>query len=175
MYITVKNSKKSVFEEEVNEVDTGVLNKKSTSLVVCVLLVSLLGLNIAAKGVVYSIENIGLILRIPLEMLTLTTVAFATSLPEVMVTYSTSRKGEYDIAVGNIIGSNISNILLIVGFTGVVKTIVFDSSKYFASLMFLIFATLALSSGLYKKKIDKNFGLGFLGLYCVYLVFTFMN
>jgi len=69
-----------------------------------------------AEAVVYSAQNISIkLFQIPTEIVGLTVVAFGTSLPELVTSVSAARKGDVGIATGNIIGSNIANILLIGG------------------------------------------------------------
>ncbi|MBD4335984.1 sodium:calcium antiporter, partial [Xanthomonas citri pv. citri] len=58
----------------------------------------------------------------------LTVVALGTSLPELFTSVTAAKKGNADIAIGNIVGSNIFNILFIVGISGLITTIPFASS-----------------------------------------------
>ncbi len=174
MYYTIRNSKNKELEDTVDEVADIGLSRKSNYLISLVFLISLVGLNLAAKGVVYSIENLGIMLEIPIQFLTLTTVAFATSLPEVMVTYSTAKKKEYDIAIGNIIGSNITNILLILGVSGIMKTISFELQTFYSSIIFLIFVTIIFNILIHNKKSTKNHGIGLLSLYFIYIIYLFL-
>lgn len=60
----------------------------------------------------------------------LTVVAFGTSLPELVTTVTASRKGKSDIAIGNIVGSNIFNILFVLGVSSLVTTVPFDASFF---------------------------------------------
>ena len=173
IYITIKKSKKEMFEEEIKGAKDKIFAKKSNYLLSIFLILSIAGLNIAAKGVIYSIENIGLILKIPLEMLTLTTVAFATSLPEAIVTYAVAKKKEFDIIIGDIIGSNISNILLIIGVSGLIKNLIFETSLYIPSIFILIIATLIFYFLINKKNVSKIHGIVFLALYVLYIAYTF--
>lgn len=71
----------------------------------------------------------------------LTIVALGTSLPELVTSVSAARKGKADIAIGNIVGSNIFNILFVVGTTALITPVVFASS-------FLIDTAIAAAAGL---------------------------
>lgn len=71
----------------------------------------------------------------------LTIVALGTSLPELVTSVSTARKGKADIAIGNIVGSNIFNILFVVGTTALITPVVFASN-------FLIDTAIAAAAGL---------------------------
>ena len=68
-----------------------------------------------------------------------TIVSLATSLPELFVTLGSSLKGYYDFAIGNIIGSNISNISLVLGMTALISPIVFSKKEIYLNLFPLIF------------------------------------
>jgi len=92
----------------------------------------------------------------------------------VIVTYSTAKKKEFDIAVGNILGSNISNVFLIVGTSGILKNILFETSTYIASLGFLIISTIIFIVLNYKKKVTKNYGVALISFYFIYLVYVFI-
>lgn len=58
----------------------------------------------------------------------LTIVAFGTSLPELCTSVSAARKGKADIAIGNIVGSNVFNILFVIGTTALITPVVFEAS-----------------------------------------------
>ena len=172
LYLSIKNTKKDL-EDEVQDLDETFFSNKSTPIVLFFFLLSLFGLNIAAKGVVYGIDNIGLILVIPSTYLTLTTVALATSLPEAVVTYTSAKRKQFDLAIGNIIGSNISNVFMITGIIGLIKQFTFDSLIYMQSSVILIIATLLFVIYLNKKSIDKIHGIGLIAIYSIYIVSTF--
>ncbi len=141
---------------------------------IIIFIISIIVLNISAKGVIFGIKNFGLISGIPIKFLTFTTVAFATSLPEIIVTYYSVKKQEHELAIGNIIGSNISNILFILGIIGLIKIISFDMFNYLIILFFLIFVTILFILILLNlNKINKTKSLGFifLSLYLLYITF----
>lgn len=173
MIISVKKSDKKDFEEEVDIEEGSAIKTLKSSTLGLILVGGLLFLNIAAKGIVYFIENIGFILNIPIEFLTLTTVAFATSLPELVVTYVSAKKNEIDMAIGNIIGSNISNILFILGISGIVKTFSFDTNLYIQSLFVLLLVTLIFHILLTIKKANRNIGYLFILMYITYIFWIF--
>ena len=67
-----------------------------------------------------------------------TIVSLATSLPEFFVTLSSSLKGYYDFAIGNIIGSNISNISLVLGITTLITPVVFPKKEIYLNYFPLV-------------------------------------
>jgi cation:H+ antiporter len=180
LFIIIKNSKKKEVKEEflqeAKEILETPLNKKSNLFLFIVFLVSLIFLNLSAKGIVYNIEKIGFILKIPLEFLTFTTIAFATSLPELVVTYQCAKKREFDLAIGNIIGSNISNVFLILGIIGLIKDILIDFKIYIFSSIILILATILFLFFIYNikiKKFQKEISIFYFLIYISYVYFLF--
>ena len=64
------------------------------------------------------------------RMIALTIVAFGTSLPELVTSVTAARKGNADLAVGNVVGSNIFNILMIIGTVALIRPIPFADAFY---------------------------------------------
>ena len=156
IYTTVFSVKKQDLKDEEHEFRDKTLHRRSISVLIFLFIISLAGLNIAARGVVYGIDNLAILLQVPQFLLTFTTIAFATSLPELIVTIRSAAHRETDIALGNIIGSNISNILLIGGVGSILIDVYNISiSASVIPIIFLIFATVILlyiSKFLKKKK-----------------------
>lgn len=89
----------------------------------CVLIiVGLIFLVVGSRWVVSSAVHLSLMIGIPEWIVGVTIVAVGTSLPEAMTTIVATYKGERDIAVGNVVGSNIFNILIVLGVSGVVSS-----------------------------------------------------
>ena len=72
----------------------------------------------------------------------LTIVSFGTSLPELLVNLTASFKGSSEIAIGNIFGSNIANILLILGVSSIIRALPITKNIYFSEIPFSLIATL---------------------------------
>ena len=97
---------------------------------------------IGAKYFVEEAIFFALLLEVPETLIGISLVAVGTSIPELMVTVSAARRGYASIALGNVIGSNITNILLILGCSGLVNplTITGISIYYIAPFMLIISA-----------------------------------
>lgn len=105
----------------------------------------------------------------------LTIVAMGTSLPELCTSLVALLKGENDIAVGNVIGSNIFNILFILGSASLVNPMLINVESII-DLSFLIIASiLLLVFGFNDLKLKKKEGVGMLLFYVVYFVYIFMR
>ena len=83
-------------------------------------------------------------LRIPTMVIGLTVVALGTSLPELAASVAAALKKEMDISIGNIIGSNIFNILCVLGISASVKPISFGSGQYARDFIVMILFSVAL-------------------------------
>lgn len=150
--------------------------EKKISIVQSILwiILGIFALKIGADWVVEGTEEIARFFGISERIISLTLVAFSTSLPELVTSISAARKGSSDIAIGNIIGSQIFNILLILGAAATIRPIEY-SVQYNDDLTFLIFATSIFLLFPYvgkKNQMTKRNGLLFLAMYAGYLFFT---
>lgn len=101
----------------------------------------------------------------------LTIVAFGTSLPELMTSVTAARKGKADIAIGNIIGSNIFNILFVLGTTALIKSVPF-ASKFIVDGFVAIGAAVLLYVAVAKDgKMGRKAGITMLVCYAAYFVY----
>lgn len=105
----------------------------------------------------------------------LTIIAFGTSLPELVTSVTAAKKGNADIAIGNIVGSNIFNILFVVGTTALITPVEFKAG-------FLIDCIVALAAGfilwfgvMKEQKLKKPVGILMLSAYAVYFVYLFLS
>ncbi len=113
-------------------------------LVILLIIVSLFMLLKGADYLVNGAVDISRWLRVSPILVGLTVVAFGTSLPEFMVSFFGALNGSVDIAMGNIIGSNISNILLIIGICAIIANLPVLSTTLIYEFPFLIIASFAL-------------------------------
>lgn len=132
-----------------------------------------LGANVLIKGA----SNIAKKFHIPEILVGLTIVAIGTSLPELIVTIISAAKGSTDLIAGNVIGSNLANLLLILGVMAVIKPIDIEKSTkklylpiLFASSIIIIAMGLGIFGG-EKADINKIEGLVLLTFSIIYFVF----
>lgn len=136
---------------EVSEIPTS--NKKIWFLIA----IGLLGLILGGKLVVDNAVALATSMGVSKKMIGLTIIAVGTSLPELVTSVVAALKKNSDIAIGNIIGSNIFNILLVLSISGLIQPIDYNSS-FTNSLYFLIGGTLFLLLAMYtgkKYKLDR--------------------
>ncbi|MGL4758603.1 MAG: calcium/sodium antiporter [Patescibacteria group bacterium] len=114
-----------------------------TPISICFILLGLAGLSLGAKIAVENAILLGSALGLSSKIIGLTIVAIGTSLPELFASIAASLNKNSDLAIGNIIGSNIFNIFLILGATSIVKPIPFSGSNLLDNVI-LILTTLLL-------------------------------
>lgn len=101
----------------------------------------------------------------------LTIVAFGTSLPELVTSVTAARRGNADIAIGNIVGSNIFNILFVIGTTALICNVPFDQ-KFVIDTIVAIFSGVLLWAGTIRyKELRKNCGIVMLLCYVGYFIY----
>ena len=111
-------------------------------------------------------------LGIPQLVIGLTIVAMGTSLPEAAVSISAALKGSADITIGNVVGSNIMNVLVILGLTSVICTIPVQKSTVRYEIPFTILITIAFAAmGLMDNQMSRLEGGILWGLMIVYLIY----
>jgi cation:H+ antiporter len=138
------------------------------------LLAGLLLLFISGKYLVESSVTISAQLKIPRMVIGLTVVAVGTSAPELLVSLQAAFAGYPEIAVGNVVGSNISNVLLVLAITALIFPIPVPPSSVrrdwpimmFVSVLFFVF-----SLNGWLSRHEALIFIGFLGLYVVYSVY----
>ncbi len=102
----------------------------------------------------------------------LTVVAVGTSLPELVTSIVAGRKGDVDMALGNVIGSNIFNILFILGTAGSISPMSFINDNVVDIIVLIAVSVLVYVFAWSKQKIDKKEGTLMILIYAVYMVYA---
>lgn len=146
-------------------------DKTKSSKIITMIGIGAAGLFIGGKLVVDGAVSIAQSLGMSEFLISATIIAFGTSLPELVTTVSAALKKNVDILVGNIVGSNILNILLVLGLTAVINPIAVPDIVSW-DILFLMFATFGLFSLLLKgdSELRKGHGVLFVGAYIGYIV-----
>ena len=105
----------------------------------------------------------------------LTIVALGTSLPELVTSIVAAKKGECDLALGNVVGSNIFNILLILGVSSALNPIPLDIASIIDLILLIIFSIIVYLFCITKKCIDKKEGIAMLLMYLAYMVYIIIR
>jgi len=141
------------------------------------LVIGLAGLIIGSRLVVQNAVNLAIALKISEKIIGLTLVAIGTSIPEIATSLVAAFKRNSDIAVGNIIGSNIFNTFFILGTTALVKPIpIFTKDLVDLGVMVFVTFFLFLSYFLFHRQyLDRWEGIILITTYFFYLLYLFMN
>ena len=127
---------------------------------------------LGSKLAVDSATELARIIGVSERYIGLTIVALGTSLPELFTSVNAARKGNADIAIGNIVGSNIFNILFVIGTTGLVTPVPFAHKYILDSIVMIAAGIILLLCVFREKKLTRPGGIILLvcyGLYFAYL------
>lgn len=105
------------------------------------------------------------------NLIGLTIVALGTSLPELVTSIVAAKKDEVDMALGNVIGSNIFNILLVLGISGAISPVIFISENIIDIIILIIMSAVVWAFAWFKKKLVRWHGVVMLASYVVYLAY----
>lgn len=141
--------------------------------------IGLAGIVIGGNRTVEGAKTIASILGMPDSLIGLTIVAIGTSLPELVTSVVAARKGESDIAIGNVIGSNIFNILFVLGLSSVITPIAITGADIINSMYDIIIVALV-TLLIYipivrKQKISRVVGAAMVIAYIVYTAYIIMR
>lgn len=135
----------------------------------------LVGVILGGRLVVDSASSLALALGLSEILIGLTIVAIGTSLPELATSVVAAFKKEPDIAVGNIVGSNIFNTFFILGVNAVISPVPFRSAWFVDALIMILFSLQLFVFSLTGKTIRRSEGLLLLLTYIAYLSFTIIR
>jgi cation:H+ antiporter len=149
--------------------------KESILYDILIVMMSGVGIYIGAKYTVIHAIEIAEILNVPDSIIAFTLIAIGTSLPELSVTISSARKGLGDILMGNVIGSNIANMLLVGGTSSIINPLITNISyTMYAMIGFTLLLIIFMRS---RWKLEKAEGITLLTLYTLflgYIAFSFL-
>ena len=142
------------------------------------IILGILGLGAVVWGgdlVVNSASAIAMQLGMSENLVGLTIIAVGTSLPEFVTSVIATKKGELDMAVGNILGSNIFNILLILGCASVINPMVV-STVALMDVLFMVISVVLFVLVTYKNKtVSKKLGIPMVLVYVLYIIITIIR
>ncbi len=160
------------YNEEEKQKDN---NKDSTFKSIILIMLGFIALIFGGDLTVDNAVNIAKILGLSEKIISITILAIGTCLPELVTSIFAAIKGKSDIAIGNILGSNIFNMLLIIGISSLIKPIIYNIC-YNKDMIFLILVTFILLLFTIikpKNKMTRINGLVYLILYIVYIINLF--
>ncbi|MCQ2797410.1 MAG: calcium/sodium antiporter [Bacilli bacterium] len=131
---------------------------------------------VGAKGIANSIATVaGWDPNLSQTLIAMTIVAVGTSLPELVTSTIAAKRGENDLALGNVIGSNIFNTIFVLGISGTITPLTANGTLLVDVLVMAGVTILVYIFALWKGKVTKWMGGTMLGLYFLFLVFMILR
>lgn len=153
------------------------IEKKSRSKFINILMI-LLGIGClvgASQLVIVGVVDIALYFGISAFIISASLIAFGTSLPELATSVIAAARGEFDISVGNVLGSNIFNILLCIGTAALFTPLAISKDILRYDISFMLGLTVLLGIFMFtKKRISRIEGVVLIAIYGGYLVYLFI-
>ena len=167
LYALIGDAVRSVRNKE----EKGKFNFKD----VIYIIIGIAGIVLGGQLVVNSATKIAEMLKVSQNVIALTIVAIGTSLPELVTSAVAARKGESDIAIGNVVGSNIFNIFFILGISSVISPITYGLESFIDIIIMLVASVLVYVLTLKNFRIGNKKGLILLGTYAAYMIYILMR
>lgn len=165
----IRGSKKS---KNANDVEAAKFTLPKS---IILIIIGLAGIIIGGDLVVDSASAIAIALGMSETLVGLTIVAIGTSLPELVTSITALRKGENQLVIGNVIGSNIFNILFVLGASSAISRIPLDSSMLIDVLFMMGVTILCFIFGKTQDKYDKKEGAILIALFIAYMAFAILR
>ena len=139
------------------------------------IIIGIAGIILGGQLVVNSATSIAETLNISQNVIALTIVAIGTSLPELVTSVIASKKGEVDIAIGNVVGSNIFNVFFILGLSSAISPISYGLDS-FIDIVIMLVATIGVYLLLLKNmRIGNKKGIILLVSYALYMIYILVR
>lgn len=169
MYMTVKAGLENRTEED--EENEAMPIMKSLIFIVLGLVGIVVGGDVSVEGA----KEIARFFGLSEAIIGLTIVALGTSLPELVTSVIAARKGESDIAVGNVIGSNIFNIFLILGVSATILPMTISNTYLYDMIMLIAVMVLTYLPIAKTKKVSRGMGITMVLVYVAYTAYLIMR
>lgn len=173
MYTIFMGKKKSA--EELSKKDETKNNSTIKDLILIIL--GIVGLKVGGSLTVDHAVNVANYFNVSEKIISLTILAVGTSLPELVTSVTAAIKGNSDIAIGNIIGSNVFNMLLIIGVSAIINPITYNTS-YNLDFSILLISTVILALFPFippKDKMSRANGAIYFLMYAAYIAILFIK
>ena len=175
-YLGLSQSKDSYTQEIETEYDLSI----KLSHAILFLIFGIIILPLASQLMVIGATDIAEYFGVSDLVIGLTVVALGTSLPELAAIISSARKNEHDLAIGNIVGSNIFNILGVLGISGVIRSYEFSQRFLMFDFLYMVILTVFLFAVsvyfvLKDRFISRLIGFVLVLLYVAYMVWLFVS
>lgn len=156
-----------IFRMTKNQTEEAEIKKTNPLFIPLGLVCLMIGSNFAVDAA----TNIAISLGVSQRFIGLTIVALGTSLPELVTSVTAAKKGNADIAIGNIIGSNIFNILFVVGSSALITPVPFEPNFIIDSFVAILIGLVLYICTKKTRVLDKKAGILLLTTYLIYFIY----
>lgn len=173
LFMWTKKNKNDGEEEESDEIEAGKKLPiwKLLVLIVIGIVLIVFGSNVAVDGA----KGIAKICGMSDRLIGLTIVALGTSLPELVTSVTAAKRGSADLAVGNIVGSNIFNILFVVGTSALIIPVTFQAAFIVDSIIAAVVMVILFLCVVRKKELNRVGGFVLLLSYVAYFIYLLVK
>ena len=162
-------------EEEEYLLEAEEIQEMSMGKSVIYILLGAVAIAVGSDWVVDGACTVAAAIGISQTLIGLTVVAFGTSLPELVTSIVAAKKGEVDMALGNVIGSNIFNILMVLGIAAAISPVAFLTENIIDIAVLIVFSVIGWIMAWTKRELNRKEGIIMLLLYAVYVVYICMR
>lgn len=179
LYLAVWYKRHHPSPEQLEEAET--LPQMPLGVAIIWFLVGLAVMLISSEALVWGAKEIALVLGVSQLVIGLTVVAVGTSLPELAASITSALRGHHDLAIGNIFGSNLFNLLAVMSMPGIISPTTLGQAVFSRDFLSMAFMTLLLLGGIIwaqmrssrtgkPARFSRSSGLTLLICYCLYYV-----
>lgn len=164
-----------IFADKANKASIEPAKYKFSRSIVMIIL-GLAGILIGSHLIVDNVEKIATTLGISQKVISITIISVGTSLPELVTTVIAAKKGENNMAIGNVIGANIFNICIVLGLPVVVLGEAVTTAFTFVDVIFMVVSVLLLwISSATAREIKRKEAVAFIGVYLAYVGYVLIQ
>lgn len=179
-FLSYRLLRKKVKTGAVPELDETQLERVKNWQAIAYLILGLALLVLSAEALVAAATSIAETLGVSTAIIGLTIIALGTSLPELAASITCVLKGHYDLAIGNIVGSNILNLLIVLPFPGLLSPNSVESALFYRDYFSVLIFTCILAFVCYRcikqeKLIGRFWGVAFIAMYCGWIGLMFVK
>ena len=173
MYLAIREGLKGRAEHKESGEEIEVKYTLGKSVLVCI--IGLAGIIIGGNMVVDGAKEIARAFGLSEAFIGLTIVAFGTSLPELVTSIVAAKKGESDISLGNVVGSNIFNIFFILGVSGTILPMAVANTYLYDIAILIVVSIVFFIPICRKQRVSKGMGAAMVATYAAYMAYLFIR
>ena len=158
-------------DEDGSEEARGITRKREVAYLIAGVVALALGSRLMVDGAVSLARSIG----VSELIIAITLVAFGTSLPELAASLTAAFHKQTDLAIGNVVGSNIANLLLILGVTPLLQPIAVDRAEVQFEFIVMIAFAVMLAPIAWQQKLGRSQSAVFLGAYIAFILYSLFS